>query len=183
VLWLALAVLLAAASLVWSALAVPWTPAGTPSAAFAAARRAPDGLRRPPPPPDNTSECAPAGASQRAGSPAAAAATGAPPPPPAGPQRSTPDANGECCVEADGARACVRAGTRLAFRDNLFCERGTSAAIFDYMDAWERLACGEAWFSAQDSDALCAKYNGVSSAPRFRARFGAHREFVTDREW
>ncbi len=98
-------------------------------------------------------------------------------------KRNVPDVDGNCCVSNSyGKRACVRAGTRLAFRDNTLCERGTSIAIFDYMDAFERLLCGVAWVSSQDSDTLCPLYNGVSSAHRFRARFG-NRSFVTDRWW
>lgn len=101
--------------------------------------------------------------------------------PPAG--TTVPDAAGNCCVESQsGERACVRAGTRMAFRDNVLCERGTSVSLFDYMDAFERLLCGVAWASAQDSDTLCPLYKGVSSAPRFRERFGG-RVFVTDRWW
>lgn len=96
--------------------------------------------------------------------------------------RNVPDALGRCCIEAGGERECVRAGIRVAFRDNVLCERGTTVAVFDYMDAWERLACGVAYASAQDSDDLCPKYGGVSSAPRFRKRFGG-RVFVTDRWW
>ena len=96
---------------------------------------------------------------------------------------TVPDAAGNCCVESQsGERACVRAGTRMAFRDNVLCERGTSVSLFDYMDAFERLLCGVAWASAQDSDTLCPLYKGVSSAPRFRERFGG-RVFVTDRWW
>lgn len=93
-----------------------------------------------------------------------------------------PDASGRCCIESGGERECVRAGIRVAFRDNLLCERGTTVAVFDYMDAWERLACGVAYVSSQDSDSLCANHQGISSAPRFRERFGA-RFFVTDRWW
>lgn len=98
------------------------------------------------------------------------------------PRTNVPDSSGMCCVSAGAESACVRAGTRMAFRDNALCERGTTIAIFDYADAWERLLCGEAWISSQDSDIACPANNMISTAARFRARFG-DRMFTTDRWW
>lgn len=95
---------------------------------------------------------------------------------------SNATSGGLCCVVAGEDRECVRAGTRLAFRDNALCERGTTVAVFDYADAWERLACGVAWISSQDSGVVCPAHSGRSTEPAFRARF-ENRIFITDRWW
>ena len=128
-------------------------------------------LPPPPPPPSVPSSSPPPSSSLSLSAPAV------------GPPRSTPDARGECCIEVDGDRACVRAGMRLAFRDNALCERGTTVAVRDYADAWERLLCGVAYISSQDSDTVCPANNMVSTAAAFRARFGEERVLVTDRFW
>jgi hypothetical protein len=73
----------------------------------------------------------------------------------------------------------VPAGLALAFRENSLCERGTTLSLYDYADAWERLACGVSFVSAQDDS--CPQ--GASTLPRFEARFPGRVALTHDAEW
>lgn len=85
----------------------------------------------------------------------------------------------QCCVHAGNDSVCIPEGTVVAFRENALCERGTTVSLFDYADAFERLACGRAVFSAWKTEC-----EGVTTRRKFEDRFGADRVLITgDPNW
>ena len=154
----------------------PAAAAATPAPAAAAATLAPAADAATP---AVAATLAPAAAVMPAPS---VAATSLPPPPPLAAQPTAPasPAAASCCISSPTAGTeCVPAGLALAFRDNALCERGTTLSLFDYADAWERLACGVAYVSAQDDS--CPQ--GASTLSRFEARFPGRVALTRDAAW